>query len=138
MARTLCLYHYPCPDGIFAALAVHLAHRARGVPVEFRPNTVYAPLSVDCLGLKGDETAYLVDFSGPPGFARALSQATGKVVVLDHHKTAAAELTDPALAAVQSLEVHFDMQRSGATVRYGLGVGGMGWGCRQQAGVIEL
>jgi len=43
--------------------------------------------------------------------------ALPQVTVLDHHKTAAAELTDPALAAVPSLEVHFDMERSGATVR---------------------
>ncbi len=34
----------------------------------------------------------------------------------DHHKTAAAELTDPALRGIASLEVHFDMERSGATV----------------------
>lgn len=42
----------PGPDGIFAALAVHLAHKARGVAVEMRPNTVYAPLTVDTLNLK--------------------------------------------------------------------------------------
>jgi hypothetical protein len=41
-----------CPDGIFAALAVHLAHKARGQPVEFRPNTVYAPLTLDALQLQ--------------------------------------------------------------------------------------
>jgi nanoRNase/pAp phosphatase (c-di-AMP/oligoRNAs hydrolase) len=116
--RVLCLYHYPCPDGIFAALAVHLAHKGRGAAVEFRPNTVYAPLSVDALELQGTETAYMVDFSGPPGFAKELAGRAGKVVVLDHHKTAAAELTDPALASVPSLEVHFDMDRSGATVSY--------------------
>ena len=40
------------------------------------------------------------------------------VVVLDHHKTAAAELTDPGLKeACPNLEVHFDMERSGATIR---------------------
>lgn len=41
-----------CPDGIFAALAVHLAHKARGVAVDWRPNTVYAPLSVADLALQ--------------------------------------------------------------------------------------
>jgi hypothetical protein len=40
------------------------------------------------------------------------------MLVQDHHKTAAAELTDPSLASVPSLEVHFDMERSGATVRW--------------------
>ena len=70
------------------------------------------------IGLQGDEVAYLVDFSGGPGFARQLSQRAQRVVVLDHHKTAAADLTDPALAeAAPRLEVEFDMNRSGATVR---------------------
>lgn len=61
---------------------MHLAHRARGAAVEFVPNRVYAPATVDSLGLRGGETAYLVDFSGPPGFARALAGAGANVVVL--------------------------------------------------------
>ncbi|PSC71276.1 DHHA1 domain [Micractinium conductrix] len=117
--RNLCLYHYPCPDGVFAALAVHLAHRARGQAVEYWPNTVYAPLTLEDLRLQGVVTAYLVDFSGGPGFARSLAQRARRVVVLDHHKTAAAELCDPQLAeGLPGLEVHFDMERSGATVSY--------------------
>lgn len=40
------------PDGIFAALAVHLAHKARGAHVEFRPNTVWAPEPVEALNLQ--------------------------------------------------------------------------------------
>lgn len=40
------------PDGIFAALAVHLAHKARGVAVEWRPNTVWGPEKVDALNLQ--------------------------------------------------------------------------------------
>ncbi|KAL4458550.1 hypothetical protein ABPG75_013415 [Micractinium tetrahymenae] len=117
--RVLCLYHYPCPDGIFAALAVHLAHKARGVAVDWRPNTVYAPLSVADLALQGSETVYLNDFSGGPGFARQVAQAAARVVVLDHHKTAAAELTDPSLAqSCPSLEVVLDMERSGAAISF--------------------
>lgn len=52
--------------------------------------------------------------------------------VLDHHKTAAAELTDPALVhSCPSLEVVFDMARSGATIRCCLTAGlGTRWGCR--------
>lgn len=42
--KNVVLYHYPCPDGIFAALAAHLYHNARGRPVSFLPNTVYEPL----------------------------------------------------------------------------------------------
>lgn len=38
------LYHYPCPDGVFAALAAYLYHTAVARPVSFLPNTVYEPL----------------------------------------------------------------------------------------------
>ena len=43
----LVLYHYPCPDGIFAALAAKLYHQATNQSVKFMPNTVYAPLKYD-------------------------------------------------------------------------------------------
>lgn len=118
-SRVCCLYHYPCPDGIFAALALHLAHKTRGLPVDFHPNTVWAPLTEEALSLKGDETIYFLDFSGGPGFARRLAGVAGRVLVLDHHKTAAAELTDSGLKeACPNLEVLFDMERSGATISY--------------------
>lgn len=40
---TWVLYHYPCPDGVFAALAAFLYHRAVNKEVRFVPNTVYSP-----------------------------------------------------------------------------------------------
>ena len=43
-SRSVVLYHYPCPDGIFAALAAYLYHTAVGRPVSYLPNTVYEPL----------------------------------------------------------------------------------------------
>ena len=39
-----------------------------------------------------------------------------RVVVLNHHKMAAAEITDQALVGIDSLEVHFDMELSSATI----------------------
>ncbi|KAL0341667.1 UNVERIFIED_CONTAM: hypothetical protein Scaly_1829300 [Sesamum calycinum] len=46
--KSAVLYHYPCPDGAFAALAAHLyfSHSpvATTSPVLFFPNTVYSPL----------------------------------------------------------------------------------------------
>ena len=42
--KNVVLYHYPCPDGIFAALAAHLYHTAVVRPVTFLPNTVYDPI----------------------------------------------------------------------------------------------
>ena len=38
------LYHYPCPDGAFAALAAHLYFSAAARPARFFPNTVYDPI----------------------------------------------------------------------------------------------
>lgn len=40
---TWVLYHYPCPDGVFAALAAFLYHRAVSKDIRFVPNTVYSP-----------------------------------------------------------------------------------------------
>jgi hypothetical protein len=116
--RILCLYHYPCPDGIFAALAAATYHRAAGLPLEMVPNTTFRPATVEGLGLTRQDCVYLLDFAGPPGFARELARAAGRCVVLDHHKTSAEDLAGPAAAAAAppSLEVHFDMARSGATI----------------------
>lgn len=43
-AAAAILYHYPCPDGAFAALAAHLYFKATSLSSLFFPNTVYRPL----------------------------------------------------------------------------------------------
>lgn len=45
-------YHYPCHDGIFAALAAHLHFAATGAAVRFVPNRVFAPCTVQDLQLQ--------------------------------------------------------------------------------------
>ena len=45
-------YHYPCPDGIFAALAAHLKFVVSGVKPIWVPNTVYVPQKLEDLHLK--------------------------------------------------------------------------------------
>jgi len=49
--RHIIAFHYPCPDGIFAALAATLHFRQRGVPVHYAPNRVFAPCTVESLQL---------------------------------------------------------------------------------------
>ncbi len=110
------LYHYPCPDGVFAALAAYLALSATGAPARFIPHTVYSPLSLEALPVGPSDCVYLLDYAGPPGFAVALAQRAGRVVVLDHHKTAAEQLSHAAVSATPNLDVTFDMERSGATI----------------------
>eukprot|EP00897_Mesotaenium_endlicherianum_P004840 jgi/Mesen1/4384/ME000222S03505 len=111
------LYHYPCPDGVFAALAAHMYHTAAGISVKMIPNEVYAPKRVEDLPLKGVDVVYLLDYVGPPGFALALARVVPRVVVLDHHKTAA-EALPAARDGLPNLECTLDMQRSGATIAY--------------------
>jgi hypothetical protein len=59
--------------------------------------------------------AFLLDYAGPDGFPQQLAQHVAAVVVLDHHKTAAAQLADSA-SHPPNLHVHLDMQCSGAAI----------------------
>lgn len=118
MKKSAVLYHYPCPDGAFAALAAHLYFSATSTtcpPTLFFPNTVYTPLRVQDLPLSDIHTAYLLDFVGPPGFVKDLSSKLECVVVLDHHKTA---LETFKLETSVNVTKVIDMDRSGATIAF--------------------
>ncbi|KAK8916234.1 hypothetical protein KSP39_PZI022822 [Platanthera zijinensis] len=111
------LYHYPCPDGAFAALAAHLYFSAASLPVAFFPNPVYDPISIDSLPLDELSDVYLLDFVGPPGFVARLSSKVDSVTVLDHHKTAL-EIIDENASEFGNIYKVIDMERSGATIAY--------------------
>ena len=125
--RLLALYHYPCPDGAFAALAAYLRwsrsgllHRAR-----FVPHSVYVPSegkpgdpSSALCGVGPNDAVFLLDYAGPPGMAASLAASTGcAVIVLDHHKTALETLPSPGTPGFPpSLALRLDLARSGATL----------------------
>ncbi|XP_078162980.1 DHHA1 domain protein [Carex rostrata] len=111
------LYHYPCPDGAFAALAAHLYFSAISSPALFFPNTVYDPIRCNSLPLDEISEAYLLDFSGPPGFINDLSSKIDSVTILDHHKTALEALSDDAATGKNVTKI-IDMNRSGATIAF--------------------
>ncbi|KAK4280596.1 hypothetical protein QN277_012204 [Acacia crassicarpa] len=111
------LYHYPCPDGAFAALAAHLFFKATSLPSLFFPNTVYRPLRAEDLPTHEISDLYLLDFVGPPGFVQKISTIVGKVVILDHHKTALENLGSGSLVD-ENLIKEIDMERSGATIAF--------------------
>lgn len=119
---TYVCYHYPCPDGVFAALAAHAALSSGPAPVRFVPLTVYQPKEerlamVDTTFVHAD-TVYLLDFSGGPEFVVKLCSVARAVHLLDHHKTALEDID--ALKAAGSLpgNLHMtpDMARSGASI----------------------
>ncbi|GAQ78661.1 hypothetical protein KFL_000170070 [Klebsormidium nitens] len=114
---TWVLYHYPCPDGVFAALAAYLYHRAINKEVRFVPNTVFSPRRVGDLPCTSRDGVYLLDFAGPQGFAERLAGKAGRVTVLDHHKTALETLPRPGSGPL-NLRTLLDMNRSGATVAW--------------------
>ena len=126
LLRRVVLFHSPCPDGAFAALAAWLHFGAADrddddeeeEKVRFVPHRVYEALEVPSppstssslpstssplpstsaspssplSSLSAGDTVYLLDYSGPAGFPQALAQVAKRVVVLDHHKTAAEQL----------------------------------------------
>ncbi|XP_062222420.1 uncharacterized protein LOC133921520 [Phragmites australis] len=111
------LYHYPCPDGAFAALAAHLYFSAAARPVRFFPNTVYDPIRSDALPFDEIKDVYLLDFAGPPGFVDDIAPKVESVTILDHHKTALESLCGNAKLGQNVIKV-IDMQRSGATIAF--------------------
>ncbi|XP_073064695.1 uncharacterized protein [Primulina eburnea] len=121
MKKSAVLYHYPCPDGAFAALAAHLyfthCSTVTNPPPLFFPNTVYSPLRLEDLPLHKIDAVYLLDFVGPPGFFQKLSSNVERVVVLDHHKTTLEILGSAAPISANEIKV-LDMERSGATIAY--------------------
>lgn len=55
----------------------------------------------------------MLDFVGPPGYAVKLAELCKEVQVLDHHKTAMADLGE---VRPSNMKVVFDMERSGASI----------------------
>lgn len=84
----LCIHHHPCADGFMAACVVD---RFFGYGnVEFLPaNYGDAPPADDML--RGRDV-YVVDFSYPEDVLRKMAVAANRVLVLDHHASAAKNL----------------------------------------------
>ncbi len=111
--QPLVLYHgRNCPDGFAAALAARL----------------YFGDTVECVGLDhGDvktladlpavdgRAVYILDFSFGEEILRSMEQRAAKLVLLDHHKSAAEKLTG---FSCRCGVVHFDMSKSGARLAW--------------------
>lgn len=117
---TIVLYHHPCTDGAFAALAAHLS--ARGESYAFVPHSTTRRLSVPELRQRFPGhlvTVHMLDYCGPDiAFMRELCEAFSEVMLIDHHKTAR-ELLDTMEAAgvyPRNLNAAVHQDRSGCAL----------------------
>ena len=101
--QPLVIYHGPsCKDGWCAAYVAHLHFQSKGIEAELHMG-VYGQPPPDVTGRE----VYIVDFSYSRDVLEAMHAVAKSLVVLDHHKTAQAELEGLPYAI-------FDMNRSGA------------------------
>jgi len=111
--RPLVLYHGKgCPDGFAAALAPWLFFEGQA---EFLGLDHGDIKNVADLPALDGRAVYILDFSFAPEILQGIEQRAAKLVLLDHHKSAAEKLTG---FACRCGVVHFDMNKSGARLAW--------------------
>lgn len=125
MSKVLCIYHGNCADGFGAAWAVRQAFGGVMRNVEFHAGHYGAP-PPDVT----DRRVLIVDFSYKRPVLDEMAKVAQSILILDHHKTAAAELAglpeppfkhDPEshwAVPVRGVHAIFDMDRSGARITW--------------------
>ena len=105
MKKPLCIYHGNCADGFTSAWVVR---QALGDDVDFHAG-IYQNAPPDVEG----RDVVMVDFSYKRPVLEQIRDRAASVLILDHHKTAEADLRDlPGVVSV------FDMNRSGARITW--------------------
>jgi oligoribonuclease NrnB/cAMP/cGMP phosphodiesterase (DHH superfamily) len=122
---TICIYHGNCADGFGAAWVVR---KALGADIEFHAATHGQP-APDV----GGKNVVIVDFSFPYATLVTMAETATSVLILDHHKTAQADLQGlpyaganfgqfqnycQATAGGAKMGALFDMDRSGAGIAW--------------------
>jgi len=107
---TYVIYHASCPDGFAAAWAIH-----RYIQHTKQPEPYYLPWQyqqgIDFPKPIDEHDLLVVDFSFPRDQLEELARRAKSIYVIDHHKTAQAEL--------EGLDYcHFDMTQSGAMLTW--------------------
>jgi hypothetical protein len=111
--QPLILYHgRNCPDGFAAALAAWLYYAGQA---EFLGLDHGDIKTVDDLPALDGRAVYILDFSFSLEITRQIEERAAKLVLLDHHKSAADKLTG---FACRCGVVHFDMHKSGARLAW--------------------
>lgn len=113
MSKTnLVIYHSNCTDGFTAAWA---AWKCLGDDADYVACSYGTP--VTDLILQEYVRVYIVDFSFPRDQIVWLCDAVEQVYILDHHKTAQADLANWD-DRPHNLWIHFDMNKSGAMLAW--------------------
>jgi hypothetical protein len=111
--QPLVLYHgRSCPDGFAAALAAWLFYAGQVELVGLDHGDVR---SLEDLPALHGRAVYILDFSFSNDILRGIEEQASKLVLLDHHKSAAEKLTG---FACRCGVVHFDMNKSGARLAW--------------------
>ncbi len=111
--RPLVIYHgRNCPDGFASALAAWLYYAGKA---EFLGLDHGDVKSLDDLPALDGRAVYILDFSFEATLLRAIEERAAKMVMLDHHLSAAEKLTG---FVCRCGVVHFDMKKSGARLAW--------------------
>ncbi|MBK9442607.1 MAG: phosphoesterase [Comamonadaceae bacterium] len=109
----LVIYHgHQCPDGFAAALAAWLYYAGQAEFLGLDHGDVHG---IDDLPALDGRAVYILDFSFAEPLLRAIDARAAKLVLLDHHQSAASKLS---AFVSQSGVVHFDMSKSGARLAW--------------------
>jgi oligoribonuclease NrnB/cAMP/cGMP phosphodiesterase (DHH superfamily) len=111
--RPLVIYHGGgCPDGFASALAAWLFYAGQAEFLGLDHGDVKS--IADLPDLAG-RAVYILDFSFAPDIMHAIDERAAKLVMLDHHKSAAETLSG---FVCRCGIVHFDMKKSGARLAW--------------------
>lgn len=111
--KPLVIYHgRNCPDGFASALAAWLYYEGQAEFVGLDHGDIK---SMDDLPPLAGRAVYILDFSFSPEILRSIDERAAKLVMLDHHKSAADKLTG---FSCRCGVVHFDMHKSGARLAW--------------------
>ena len=106
--KPICIYHGNCADGFGAAWVFK---RFGGQEFDFHAG-VYQDVPPDCSG----RDVYLVDFSYKRPVVEAIMKVAGRVVLIDHHKTALDDLD--SLIHLSLIESLCSLNHSGAVLAW--------------------
>jgi oligoribonuclease NrnB/cAMP/cGMP phosphodiesterase (DHH superfamily) len=111
-ANPLVIYHDKCADGFAAALAAWLFFEGRGEYLGVGHGKIQ---QVSELPPLAGRPVYILDFSFSEEILQGIDDAASKLVMLDHHKSAADKL---GAFQCRCGIVHFDMSQSGAKLAW--------------------